>query len=147
MKIAIGSDHAGFELKKVIVAYLKEQKLDVHDLGCQSLDSVDYPDYAEKVAKAVSEGESNQGILICGTGIGMSIMANKFSGVRAALVHDSFGAKMSRAHTDANILVLGSKFVKKEDIPSIMKEWFSSTFEGGRHERRVGKIRKAEKEN
>lgn len=141
MKIAIGSDHAGFELKEAIKNYLIENKVDVNDVGCKSLDSVDYPDYAKEVATIVSKGESDQGILVCGTGIGMSIAANKVPGIRAALVHDTFSAKMSRAHTNANVLVLGAKFVKKEDVPTIMQEWLHSDFEGGRHERRINKIK------
>lgn len=142
MKIAIGSDHAGFDLKEEILDCLKQKKIEVLDKGCFDKESVDYPDYAKEVAQSVSEGESEQGILVCFTGIGMSIAANKVSGVRAALVHDAFGAKMSRAHNNANVLVLGAKFVEKKDIPSIVEEWLASGFEGGRHERRVGKINK-----
>lgn len=145
MKVAIGSDHAGFDLKEEIIRYLKAKKIDVDDLGCHSKESVDYPDYAKEVAQTVSEGSAESGILICGTGIGMSIAANKVAGVRAALVHDSFEAKMSREHNNANVLVLGARVIDKEKIPLILKEWFAATFEGGRHERRVGKINKLDK--
>lgn len=145
MKIAIGSDHAGFELKQAILEYLNQKKIEVKDVGCHSKDSVDYPDYAKDVAMAVSSGETEQGILVCNTGIGMSMAANKVPGVRAALVYDLHGAKMSRAHNNANVLVLGSfYFNDKEKLKSILDEWFSSQFEGGRHERRVGKINKLE---
>jgi len=144
MKIALGSDHAGYDLKEQIKAYLKQRNIEVHDFGCDTKESVDYPDYAQLVAQSVSKGENNEGILVCGTGIGMSITANKIQGIRAALVHDSFGAKMSREHTNANILVLGAKFVKDEELNEIMDEWFTHKFEGGRHERRIDKIRKIE---
>lgn len=144
MKIALGSDHAGYDLKEQIKAYLKQRNIEVHDFGCNTKESVDYPDYAQLVAQSVSKGENNEGILVCGTGIGMSITANKIQGIRAALVHDSFGAKMSREHTNANILVLGAKFVKDEELNAIMDEWFTHKFEGGRHERRIDKIRKIE---
>lgn len=145
MKIAIGSDHAGFELKEKIKKILAEQKLSVVDFGCAGTDSVDYPDYAEKVAAAVSQGAARQGILICGTGIGMSIAANKVPGVRAALVHNAFEARMSREHNDANVLVLGGRTLKSEHLPEILHTWLSTSFGGGRHERRIDKIKKMEK--
>ncbi len=145
MKVAIGSDHAGFDLKEEIIRYLKANKIAVDDLGCHSKDAVDYPDYAKEVAQTVSKGKAESGILICGTGIGMSIAANKVAGVRAALVHDPFGAKMSREHNNANVLVLGARVIDKEKLTPILKEWFAATFEGGRHERRVGKINKLDK--
>lgn len=145
MKIAIGSDHAGFELKEKIKKILAEQKLSVVDFGCAGTESVDYPDYAEKVAAAVSQGAARQGILICGTGIGMSIAANKVPGVRAALVHNAFEARMSREHNDANVLVLGGRTLKGEHLAEILHTWLSTSFGGGRHERRIDKIKKMEK--
>ncbi len=140
MKIAIGSDHAGFDLKEVVVSFLKEKGIEVEDLGCHNKDSVDYPDFAKQVAGTVAKGETEQGILICHTGIGMSMAANKVNGIRAALVHDTYGAKMSRLHNNANLLVLGAKFVSPEEARPILEEWFAAEFEGGRHQRRVDKI-------
>jgi ribose 5-phosphate isomerase B len=147
MKMAIGSDHAGFQTKEKIKELLKKQNVDVVDFGTGNEESVDYPDYAEKVALAVAGGKAARGILICGTGIGMSIAANKVSGIRAALVHNVFEAKMSREHNDANILVLGARTLKPEEIQEIVKTWLATPFEGGRHERRIDKIKKIEKEN
>ncbi len=140
MKVAIGSDHAGFELKKMISHIVKEMGNEVIDMGTGSSCSVDYPDYAEAVADAVSKGKVERGILICGTGIGMSIVANKFKNVRAALCNDLFTAKMSRLHNDANILCLGGKIIGKDLAKEIVHIWFSTHFEGGRHEKRLEKI-------
>jgi ribose 5-phosphate isomerase B len=140
MKVAIGSDHAGFELKKMISHIVKEMGNEVIDMGTGSSCSVDYPDYAEAVADAVSKGKVERGILICGTGIGMSIVANKFKNVRAALCNDLFTAKMSRLHNDANILCLGGRIIGKDLAKEIVYIWFSTHFEGGRHEKRLEKI-------
>jgi ribose 5-phosphate isomerase B len=140
MKVAIGSDHAGFELKEMISNIVKEMGNEVIDMGTGSSCSVDYPDYAEAVADAVSKGKVERGILICGTGIGMSIVANKFKNVRAALCNDIFTAKMSRLHNDANILCLGGKIIGKDLAKEIVHIWFSTHFEGGRHEKRLEKI-------
>jgi len=140
MKIAIGSDHAGFELKEIISQLLKEMGHEVIDMGTVSNLSVDYPDFAETVSKAVSEGSVDRGILICGTGIGMSIVANKFKNVRAALCNDLFTAKMSRLHNDANVLAIGGRIVGKDLAKEIVNIWINTPFEGGRHLKRLEKI-------
>ena len=139
-KIAIGSDHAGFSLKKTIIDYLTDKGIQVDDCGTYSEESTDYPDYAAKVAKTVASDDSYAGILICGTGIGISIAANRFKGVRAALCHDSFTATMSRRHNNANILAMGAKVVSWEIAKEIIDIWLSEEYEGGRHERRLEKI-------
>jgi len=138
--IVLGSDHGGLELKEAIQTALVARGLDVADYGTDNGDSVDYPDFAEKVASAVSRGESDLGILICGTGIGMSIVANKFPGVRAALVADEFMAKMAKEHNNANILVLGGRVLPKEKALKMVDVWLDSSYEGGRHQRRLDKI-------
>jgi ribose 5-phosphate isomerase B len=138
--IVIGSDHGGLELKQGIQAALIAHGLEVADCGTNNGDSVDYPDFAEKVAGAVSRGESELGILICGTGVGMSIVANKFPGVRAALVTDEFMAKMAKEHNNANILVLGGRVLSPEQAINMVNIWLESTFQGGRHQRRLDKI-------
>jgi ribose 5-phosphate isomerase B len=140
MRIALGSDHAGFELKEDLRAYLAAQKIDVLDLGTHSEDSVDYPDLAVKVAEKVARGEVERGLLICGTGIGMSIVANRFAGVRAALCHDLYTARVSREHNNANILALGGRLIGKGLAREILKVWLETEFQGGRHERRLDKI-------
>lgn len=145
MKIAVGSDHGGFNLKQTIINYLKENGIDYKDFGCYSEDSVDYPDFAKKVAEAVSQGEYDKGILICGTGIGISIAANKVKGIRAALCNDCFSARMAREHNDANILAMGERVVGKGLALEITKTWLESEFQGGRHQRRVNKIMEIEK--
>jgi ribose 5-phosphate isomerase B len=138
--IVIASDHGGLELKSALVEYLLSAQQVVHDLGTMSDDSVDYPDYAAQLAKALSRGEAARGILICGTGIGMSITANKFPGVRAALVHDDFTAQMAKEHNDANILVMGGRVLDVASARSMVKIWLETPFEGGRHQRRLDKI-------
>ncbi len=143
MKIIIGSDHAGFDLKEA----LKESFDGMVDVGTYSEDSVDYPDFAAKVARAVSSGEFDRGILICGSGVGMSIVANKFSGVRAALCTDIDTARMSRMHNDANILVLAGRRTDVKTAAAIVKVWLDTPFEGGRHKRRLDKIKNIEEEN
>ena len=141
MKIAIGADHGGFELKQEVVAFLRTVKdVEVSDLGTTSKESVDYPDFGKKVAEAVTNGTADRGILICGTGIGMSITANRFPKVRAALCHDHFTAQMSRLHNDANILVLGERVIGKGVALEIVKTWLETEFEGGRHQLRLSKI-------
>lgn len=140
MKIAIGADHAGFELKELISQIVEDAGHEVIDMGTGSSCSVDYPDYAEAVAQAVSDGKAERGILICGTGIGMSIVANKFKNVRAALCNDLFTAKMSRLHNDANILCMGARVIGKGLAIEIVKTWLSTPFEAERHLKRVEKI-------
>jgi len=138
--IALGSDHAGFGLKEKIKQYLEKKGLEIKDYGCFSEESVDYPDYAEKVARAVSSNEAEKGILICGTGIGMSIAANKVSGIRAAVCWDEKSAEMSRRHNDANILCIGARLIDQELALRIVDIWLSTDFDGGRHVKRVKKI-------
>jgi ribose 5-phosphate isomerase B len=140
MLIAIGSDHAGLEMKEEVSKLLAEMKYDVSDYGTCQPQSVDYPDYGEKVAEAVSTGKVERGILICGTGIGMSIVANKFPHVRAALCNDLFSARMSRMHNDANILVLAGRIIGRDLAKEIVRIWLETEFEGGRHQRRIDKI-------
>jgi ribose 5-phosphate isomerase B len=146
MKIAIGSDHAGFGLKHDVVAILKELQHDVTDCGTDTTASVDYPDFGEKVARMVSKGEVDRGLLICGTGLGMSMVANKFPNVRAALCNDLFTARMSRLHNDANVLVLGGRVIGKDLAAEIVKTWMTTPFEGERHMRRLTKIKKIEED-
>lgn len=144
MTIAIGCDHAGIELKEEIISLLKNLNIEFVDFGTDTPESVDYPDFGEKVSEAVSSGKNEKGILICGTGIGMSIVANKFPGIRASLCNELFTAKMSRMHNDANILVLGGRIVGKDLAKEIVRTWVSTSFEGNRHLRRLGKISKIE---
>jgi ribose 5-phosphate isomerase B len=139
MKIVIGSDHAGYELKEFVKNYLVEKGVEVEDKGAYSLESVDYPDFAKKVSEAVLE-ENILGILICGTGIGVSIAANRHPGVRAALCQTEFGARMARAHNNANVLCMGARVVGIGLAESIVNAFLSTEFEGGRHARRVDKI-------
>lgn len=145
MKIGIASDHGGFELKEELKAFLKSMALDPVDFGTISKDSVDYPDFGIQVAERVSSGELERGILICGTGIGMSIVANKFPGVRAALVHDLYSARFSREHNNANILVMGGRIVGKELAKDIAQVWLRTPFSEGRHQNRLDKITALEK--
>jgi ribose 5-phosphate isomerase B len=146
MKIAIGSDHRGFEVKRRIVSLLPRLGHEVIDLGPASSDSVDYPDFAFQVAQAVSEKRVDRGILICGTGIGMCIAANKVPGVRAAPCHDSITAEMSRRHNDANILCLSADLLGGELVDRMVRIWLETEFEAGRHARRVEKITRFESE-
>jgi ribose 5-phosphate isomerase B len=145
MKIAVGSDHRGFEVKKRIVSLLQQLGHDVQDMGTNSSDSVDYPDFAFQVARAVGDKQVERGILICGTSIGMCIAANKVHGVRAAPCHDSITAEMSRRHNDANILCLSADLLGEELIDRMIRIWLETEFEGGRHARRVEKIEHFEK--
>jgi len=144
-KIAIASDHAGRELKDEIKAFLEERGLDVIDMGTNGDETVDYPDYGIPLAQMVSSGEMDKGILLCATGIGMSIVANKFPGVRAALVNDIYSARMAKEHNDANILVIGGRVIGKGLARELVKTWLDSEFEGGRHQRRLDKIKEIEK--
>jgi ribose 5-phosphate isomerase B len=140
MLIAIGSDHAGLEMKTEIISVLRELGHEYIDYGTDTPQSVDYPDFGEKVSDAVSTGEAERGILICGTGIGMSIVANKFPNIRASLCNELFSAKMSRLHNDANILVLGGRIIGKDLAKEIVRTWMTTPFEGGRHANRLKKI-------
>lgn len=144
MKIALGSDHGGYLLKEEIKKWLEEKGLDYKDFGTHNTDSCDYPDVARSVAEAVSEGKCDRGIIICGTGIGVSISANKVRGIRAALCHDTFSAKMSREHNDANILALGERVIGRGLALEIVEVWLKTAFAGGRHQRRVDKIAELE---
>ena len=139
-KIALGADHAGFELKEQIAKYLKEKGYEVKDFGAYSTDSIDYPDPAYSTAKSVSENSSDEGILICGTGIGMSMVANKLPGVRAALCNSVETAQLSKKHNNANLLCLGARVEHTDSVEKIVDEWLNAKFEEGRHERRVDKI-------
>ncbi len=147
MQIGLASDHGGFELKEAVKAFLKSIGAEPIDLGTFSEDSVDYPEFAAQVAEKVSTGRFERGILICGTGIGMSIAANKFRGVRAALVNDLYSSRFSREHTDANILVMGGRVVGKDVAKEIVRIWLETPFAGGRHQRRLEKIEALEREN
>jgi ribose 5-phosphate isomerase B len=146
MKIAIGSDHRGFEVKKRISALVQHMGHEVLDVGATGSESVDYPDFAIAVGRAVSERRVDRGILICGTGIGMCIAANKVHGVRAAPCHDSITAEMSRRHNDANVLCLSADLLGDELISRMLHIWLETEFEGGRHARRVEKITRFEEE-
>jgi len=147
MQIGLASDHGGFELKEAMKSFLKSIGAETVDLGTFSEDSVDYPEFAAQLAERVSAGELEKGILICGTGIGMSIVANKFRGVRAALVNDLYSSRFSREHTDANILVMGGRVVGKDVAKEIVRIWLETPFAGGRHQRRLEKIEALEREN
>lgn len=136
----LASDHGALELKAAVAAFLTERGIDFQDCGAFDNSSVDYPDYAEKVAGAVSEGTADRGILLCGTGIGISIAANKFPGVRAALATDTFMAQMAKEHNNANILVLGGRTTSVEKGREIVAAWLDAVFEGGRHQSRLDKI-------
>lgn len=140
MKIAIGSDHGGFNLKNVIGEHLAGKGIEVIDLGIKENESVDYPDYGLKVAEAVAEKDADLGIICCGTGLGISIAANKVPGIRCAVVSDTFTAEMSKAHNNANMLALGERVVGMGLALKIVDTWLMTEFEGGRHERRVNKI-------
>lgn len=143
--IAIGCDHGGFDLKKSIIKHLEEQNIEVKDFGCYSLESVDYPDFAVAVAKSVAIGECEKGIVICSTGIGVSIAANKVKGIRCALVHDLLSARLTREHNDSNVLAMGAFVVAPETAKQITDIWLNTKFSGGeRHLRRVDKITKIE---
>lgn len=147
LKLTIASDHAGFRLKKAVLAFLKSKQVAVEDLGAFSEERVDYPDYAIKVARAVSAGTCTAGILICGTGIGMSITANRVPGIRAALCTTPQLAELSRRHNDANILCLGGRILSDEEGYKIVNAWLSAPFDGGRHSKRLAKMEKLTRTN
>ena len=137
MNIAVGSDHGGFELKQLVEDFLSKAGHSVESVGCFDLNSVDYPDFAAKVCALVSEGHCERGILVCGTGIGMSIAANRHRNIRAALCHETFTARMSREHNNANVLCLGGRVVGPELALEIVRTWVATEFSGGRHQRRL----------
>lgn len=144
MKVAIASDHGGINIRNEIKSLMEEMGIEYEDFGCECETSVDYPDYAQPVATKVANGEFDRGILICGTGIGMSIAANKVKGIRAALVHDMFSAKATRAHNDSNVLTMGERVIGPGLAREIARIWLTTEFEGGRHENRIGKITEME---
>ncbi|MEJ8544185.1 ribose 5-phosphate isomerase B [Brevibacillus borstelensis] len=144
MKVAIGADHGGYKLKEEIKQLLAAMDVEVVDVGCTCEDSVDYPDYALPVAEMVAAGECDRGILVCGTGIGMSIAANKVPGIRCALVHDTFSARATREHNNTNVLAMGERVIGPGLALDIVKIWLETEFQGGRHEHRVLKITEIE---
>jgi ribose 5-phosphate isomerase B len=146
MQIGLACDHGGFELKEELKAFLSSAGVEPVDMGSFNEESVDYPDYGVLVAEKVSKGELERGILICGTGIGMSIVANKFPGVRAALANDLYSARCSREHNDANVLVIGGRIIGRGMALEIVKVWLNTSFAGGRHQRRIDKIKALEKQ-
>ena len=137
VKVAVGCDHGGIDLKNTVISVLTELGHEVDDQGCHSEESVDYPDFANSVGKLVKEGKCRCGILICGTGIGMSMAANRIPGIRAALCNEMFSAKMSREHNDANILCLGARVIGPALAAEIVRTWMATDFAGGRHQRRI----------
>ncbi len=137
MKIAVGSDHGGLELKNIIVTFLNDIDVEVLDIGCNSPDSVDYPDFAGAVCAKIQAGQCERGILVCGTGIGMSIAANRNRDIRAALCHEAFTARMSREHNNANVLCLGGRVIGSEVALDIVRVWLETEFAGDRHQRRL----------
>lgn len=147
MTIAIANDHAGTEFKFEIIKHLEDKGYTVLNYGTDDKASVDYPDYAKLVADAIKSGKADSGVLICGTGVGMSIAANKIDGIRASLCGDCFSAEMTRRHNDSNILCLGARVIGIELAKKIVDSYFSASFEGGRHQVRVDKINRLEKDN
>lgn len=150
MKLAVASDHGGFDLKGEVLKFLQERKIQAVDLGSEGLQSVDYPDYAALVARAVSSGRADGGVLVCGTGIGMCIVANKFKGVRAAVVSDPYSARMAKEHNNANVLCVGGRVLNQKgqpEIEAILSAWLDASYEGGRHDRRLNKIKRIENQN
>lgn len=145
MKIAIGCDHGGITLKDPIVNYLEERGVQIEDFGTFGSESVDYPDFAYKVARSVADGKADKGILMCGTGIGISIAANKVNGIRCALCHDTYTAELTAMHNDSNILAMGGRVIDADTAVNIVKTWLDTPFEGGRHINRINKISEIEK--
>ncbi len=139
-KLAIASDHAGFELKETIIAFLQNKGLSLEDFGPVNSDRVDYPDYGISIARAIQEKKIDRGIVICGTGVGMSIVVNRFPGIRGTLCSDLYTAKMCREHNDSNILIMGGRVIGKGLAEEIVDTWLSTPFEGGRHQKRLDKI-------
>lgn len=146
MKVAVGCDHGGFVLKNAVISTLEELGAQVVDMGTFSTESVDYPVYGKKVADAVASGECDLGVVMCGTGIGISIAANKVKGIRAAVVTDEFMAEMTRRHNNANIIALGGRVITPEKAKSLVKAWYTAEFEGGRHQKRIDMITQIENE-
>lgn len=140
MKIAIASDHGGLIMKNALTEYFSKQGFNVTDLGTNSSDSVDYPDYADKMAKHILEQKSDFGILICGTGVGISIAANRHKGIRAALIYNNFVAQMAKAHNNANIIVFGGRTMEIDDVKKYCETFINTKFEGGRHQNRLNKL-------
>ena len=140
-KIAIASDHGGFDLKENIIAFLLKKGLEIDNLGAHSTDSVDYPDYGIKLAQAITDKKFVRGILICGTGVGMSIVVNRFPGIRGTLCSDVYTAKMCREHNDSNVLIMGGRVIEVSLAIEILETWLNTEFEGGRHQRRLDKIK------
>lgn len=145
MKIAIGCDHGGITLKDSIVNYLEERGVKIEDFGTFGTESVDYPDFAYKVARSVADGKADKGILMCGTGIGISIAANKVNGIRCALCHNTETAKLTALHNDSNVLAMGGRVIDSDTAVNIVKTWLDTPFEGGRHINRINKICEIEK--
>ena len=140
MKIALAADHGGFEMKNKIAQYLKSKNFDVVDLGTNSADSVDYPDFAQKVVQKLLKGEADLGILVCGTGIGISIAANRHKGIRAALLYDDYVAKVAKEHNNANVLCFGGRTMNIDDVLKRIDIFLDAKYEGGRHDRRLCKL-------
>ena len=147
MSIAIACDHGGYQLKEALKRVLEDMKEEVVDLGTDSEDSVDYPDFGMLVGEKVSRGDVEKGVLVCGTGIGMSIVANKFPGVRAALAGSVYSAQMAKEHNNANILILGGRVTSPEEAVKMVRTWLTSVYEGGRHQKRLDKITELETKN
>ena len=147
MKIALASDHAGYELKKSVTDYLSENGIQYEDFGCGPNERVDYVDYAEKAVEKICTGVCKKAILVCGTGLGMAIVANKYKGIRATPCMDEYSAEMSRKHNDSNCLTLGGRILPQDEALSIVKVWIETEFEGGRHQGRIDKILEIEKKN
>ena len=145
MRIALGNDHVGLELKNKLDIYLEKKKIDVKHFGAFTDERMDYPEIGFKVAEAISEGKLISGILICGTGVGMSIAANRVNGIRAVVCSEPYSAKMAREHNDANILCIGARVIGSEMAQMILEQWFNSKYEGNRHQRRVDMINNYEK--
>lgn len=144
MKIVIGSDHGGFELKENLKRRFLSKQIEVVDLGHDSPESVDYPDYAAQVSKIISNGEADSGILVCGTGLGMCITANKFKNIRAVVPYDEYTAKMAKAHNNANVICFGGRTTDPEEAWKLITIWLETEYEGGRHDRRLAKIKEIE---
>lgn len=145
MKIAIGNDHVGIELKQIIIEELNKREIEIIDCGTDTNERTDYPIFAEKVANLVSNGTADMGIVLCGSGVGISIAANKVNGIRCVCCSESYSAKLSRQHNDTNMLALGSRVVGKEVARLILNTWLDAEFEGGRHQGRIDLIREIEK--
>lgn len=146
MKVAVGCDHGGFVLKDAVISTLEELGAQVVDFGTYSTESVDYPVYGKKVADAVASGECDLGVVMCGTGIGISIAANKVKGIRAAVVTNEFMAEMTRRHNNANVIALGGRVITPEEAKVLVKAWYTAQFDGGRHQKRIDMITEIENE-